>query len=84
MEKYVNTRVIESHRHDFFLVQGQNAQTLNWETLTAFTLDMKELAEEDACDKAKQFSTEVSGLVTAYDIAGHGIKGFVKGEEYKR
>ena len=84
MKKYINTRVIRSICGDRCLVQAQSNRTYNWETLADYPLSQMSEAEADACNKAREFSRNVEGLVTAYNCGGYGIKGFINNEEYTR
>lgn len=80
--KCINTRVIRSVYGTEILVQGQSAKTLNWVTLTRYPLGQIKVAEVDACNRARKFSFEADGLVTAYNCGGYGMVSYLNGEEW--
>lgn len=81
--KYINTRIIKSVYADEYIVQAQSNRSYNWETLVRYPSTQKAVAEIDAKNKAKKFSKEVNGLVTAYNCGGYALASYLDGEQFK-
>lgn len=82
--KYIAARIGRSVYGEELLVQGQRADSLNWDTLTRYPVAQQAIAEIDACNKARKFSETVGGSVTAYDLGGYGMKTYIGGVEFVR